>query len=40
MKGSVLENLIVLTFKKCTYFGLASLFSAIISESDLKQQTI
>ena len=26
MKGTVLENFIVLTFKKCSYFGLVSLF--------------
>jgi len=43
MKGTVSENFIVLTSKKCTYFGLAPyfiLFSAIMSESDLKQQNI
>jgi len=35
MKGTVLENIIVLISKKCAYFGLASLFHLIFSNNVL-----
>jgi len=35
MKGTVLENVIVLISRKCTYFGLASLFHLIFSNNVL-----
>jgi len=37
MKGIVLENFVVLTSKKYTYFGLASLFYLIFSNNVRKQ---